>query len=300
MSLLCLNDVLGIPNACQTQNPFTTLKGIVLAVPGFSFDSFTDFSDQDKWNEYIADKKLFPVMEIKEIEPQNVEDGFYDTPDGEKIKLYDGQRGYILKVKYDLALHKILRTYSGKNWSVFKIDKANNVMGQTSDGTIVGGFELSLFDVSKQDNNISADTPAWTMITVQEAIVNEWDVDGIYLNPSWLALKLDGVTNVVLTASAIASFAFTLTALYTDNSHLTTGGVANTAALTGRVAADFEIIDQTGTVLTPVTDYTCIEQTDNPGTYDIDATVGAMTSGSASVKPSATNLYESNSVTISA
>lgn len=298
MSLLCLNEVQGIPSACQTQNPFTTLKGIVLAVPGFTFDSFTDFANQDKWLEYIKDKKLFPVMEVKEIEPQNVEDGFYDTPDGEKLHLYDGQRGYVLKVKYDLNLHKILRTYSGKNWTIFKIDKANNVMAQTPDGTTVGGFELSLFHVDKQDNNISADTPAYTMMTIQEAIVNEWDVNGLYITPTWLALKLDGVTKVVLTASTISSNAFTLTALYTDNAHLTSAGASNTAALTGRVAADFEIIDQTGAILNPATAYTCTEQSANPGTYDIDATVGAMTSGSASVKPSATNLYESDSVTV--
>jgi hypothetical protein len=171
-------------------------------------------------------------------------------------------------------------------------------MGTTPDGTIVQGVDLSYFQVSKQDNNIGADTPAFTMITVQERIVDEWDVDGVWLKPSFLLQKLDSLTKVTVTASSVVSNGFTLTISYDNNSDLSSDGSTNSLPLVGLTDSDLTIIDQTSATLTPTTDYTVTDN--NDGTYDVDATAGGLTSGSAAVKPYATSLYESDAVTLSA
>ncbi len=287
-NLVCLNTLDGIPSGCQTENPFTTIKGGILEVPNKSFSSYANFADETQWKTRIANKELFPILDVIEIEPVNVEDGFYDAPDGERIFLYEGQRGYILKVKYELARHKVLRSYSGLNWKMYKYDKRNNLMGTTPDGTVVEGFDLSLFYVSKIDNNVGADTPAFTMIHIQERIVDEFDSQGLYLTPTFLMQKLPAVTKVVATPGAISTFVFDVVVDYQDSSGLQNDGTSRSKAITGLLIGDFEVIDQTGTIITPSS---ITESATTPGTYTV--TTAAMTSGSIQVIPSATSLFES-------
>jgi len=297
--LRCENSRVGIPEGCIVENQFTMLKGGVLAIPGFTFDTEADFADEDKWLEYMADGKLFPIPDVKESENQNVEDGVYETPDGEKSFLYNGNRGYVLKVKYTLARHKVLFTYSNTNWDIFKIDKVGNIMGQSVDGTKVGGFKTNYFQVGKQDNNVGADSPAYTIVTIQEKIVEEWDKNGRAINPDWLALNLKGVTTLTAEASTVAANVFTLTVNYVDGSTLESDGSDRSAAKRGLVPIDLEIIDQAGAILSNSGDYT-VTETAVYGVYTVDCTVGTITSGTVQIKASATNLYTSAQVTLSA
>ncbi|MFK5173322.1 hypothetical protein ACI3QN_12485, partial [Propionibacterium freudenreichii] len=87
------------------------------------------------------------------------------TATGSNIFQFEGKRGRKLKVQLPLELHKVLRTYSFKNWRVFRIDQNNNIIGTSPDGTVVKGIKLSYFRVGKQMQDSTSGT--YTPIEMQ-------------------------------------------------------------------------------------------------------------------------------------
>lgn len=299
MSLICVNDLAGVGEECNQATPITVLSGLFLTTPDFEFANFTDFADQDKWLEGIRDGYIFPLQGIQEEEPQDVEDGVYEGSTGDKTFMYEGKRGSIYKFKMSLDAHKIMRGYSFKNWRLFELDRNNNIKGTSPDGTKATGFKLSYFRTKKQDKPTS-ENPPFTPVELQHANVKEYDQNGIYVSPSWLAADLYGVLQVTLVAGTITSNKFTVTVNYVDGSSKGSAGTAPSAAISGLGAANFKVVDQLGAVLDSATQYTATESSTTPGEYEIDATVGAMTSGTCQVIPSTTMLYKSAEETVSA
>jgi hypothetical protein len=290
--ITCINNVQGIGEVCGQATPITVISGIFLATPEQSFSTPAKFVELAEWNTQIAAGKIFPVQNILDEENQDFADKVMETPVGDKVFQFEGKRGKLLKLTLPLELHKILRSYSFANWRIYYLDRNNNLRGTTVDGTIIKGFKLSFFRVLKQ-KSADASNAAFSEIQLQEANIQEWDVNGIYANPAWLGSDLQGVLSVVATASAIAANAFTLTVNYVDNSGLTPAGANNTAAITGLLAANIQII-KSGSVVTP-TSVTPIAGLD--GEYTV--TCSALTAP-ATVQVIATNanLYRSNVLTL--
>jgi hypothetical protein len=291
MGILCLNTVEGLGLRCEPENDLSILRGIFLTKPDFNFVSFTSFATEADWLAAIAAGNIFPILGIKEYEAADVEDNIYESPIGEKTLNYEGMRGMILKVKYDVKSHKILRTYANKNWKMFKFDLNGNVIGTSPDGTKVQGFKIGYFHVSKQ-MTATADQPAWTLINIQESIVAEWDERGVYCKPTFEPADLNGVLPVVLTCSTVTTFAFTATVSYVDESKLTSAGADTTVPISGLLAANFYVLDQGGLVET----VTVSESLVSPGTYTVTGV--DITSGSCQVIATAANLYKSTEIAL--
>lgn len=284
----CLNNIAPIGALCGQASPLQIEAGIYLALPDFEFATFTDAVNNTKWLEAIRDEKVFPIMDLDDREIKDTEDNETVTPTGKTIFNYEGTRARIYKVTLPVSVHQKLRDYSFQKLRVFILDKGNNIMGTSPDGTKFKGFKTSYFRIQKQN---------WegfiTNIQVNFGDVNEWDKFGKYFNPSWNGSELEALTKVEITPSTVngTTHVFTAQVNYVDNSEVSSGGVAKTVPITGLLAANFNLI-KTGGIPTAID--TVTESTTTPGLYTITAHVGTYTAGTVQVLPSTTALYKSD------
>lgn len=297
----CLANVDGLGELCQQATPITVRVGAFLTRPDYAFASVSSFMTEADWLTAIAAGNIFPLQLIQEQENQDVEDAVLDTGTGNKVFQYEGTRGQMWKFILPLDLHKILKNqYSLKSWRMFELDKNGNVIGTSPDGTAVQGFRLSYFRVGKQETP-SSDTAAYTPVEFQKADIKEYDANGVYGNPTWIASDLYGILKVDLTVSTVTANAFTATVAWLSNSEIDNSTDAfKTFAISNLVAANFNVIDQVGALMDPASDYTATESTATPGTYTIDVSVGGLTSGTCQVIASTTELFKSDIETLSA
>lgn len=300
MAVQCLNNKAGIGDRCKKKNNFAPIAGYFLATSDQSFATATDMADVTKWDEDIRDKKLLPLHDIEAVEPQPVEDGVFTGATGRKVKQYNGINGAKYSFLLDLESHKILKTWTGGNFRIYKYDMNNNIKGISVDGTIVKGIKLSYFEVSNQDEPAGADTPAFTHVEIQEADANEWNDFGVYLeNPNFIIGDRVGVNTVILTqVTAVAGNAWVCSVAYVDDSRYDGQalGVDTSNVITGLVAANFSGFKAAdGTALDAVT---AAEDGDIPGQYTVGATLLVATD-TVKVDPSTANQHESDLVTIS-
>jgi hypothetical protein len=294
--LICLNarDGIGIP--CESITPLTVLRSVFLTRPGFSFDDSADFADKDVWDTAIAAKEILPLQNIKGFENQKVEDGLHTTDTGDKIFLWPGMRGGLLKFVLTLDQHKILKTYSEQNWKMFKGDRGNNISGVLNDDGTISGFELGYFHVKGQMEATATDPP-FTPVEYQELDPDEFDVKGCYVSPTWRIKNLTPVTKVTITSSTVAAFIFTVTVNYVPASKFTAAGAAISIPCTGLIHDNFKVIDHDGTAEV----VSAVESTVTPGVYVITGT--DITNGTVQIIPNApngdaANLFESDVLTI--
>lgn len=291
MALNFINNLAGIGETGEQSTPITITAGLLLTTPDFKFDSLADFANETKFKDAIIAGKMYPIMKIIDDEPSNFEDVQTQTPTGSFIFQFEGKRGRNLKVQLPLELHKVARTYSFKNWRLFRIDQNNNIIGMSPDGIAVKGIKISYFRVGKMANDTNSGT--FTPIMYQEANINDLDKKGVYINPEWLATELEGVLQVQLTAGTIASNSVNVDVAWVDNSAIGSTGVKNSVPVTGLVAANFRLINQTAAVVAA----TVAESATIPGRYAISN--ASLTSGSLQIQPSSANMYESEVVTLS-
>jgi len=284
--LLCLNQLDGVGVSCEKLTPLTGLRLIVLARPGFSFDDSEDFATLASWNTAIANKDVLVIPNASSQENQKVEDGINTSPYGDETFLWSGMRGLRLLFLLTLDQHKILKTYSDKNWTLFRLDRNNNIVGVKNDDGTISGFTLSYFHVFDQLEPTEGE-PCYTPIKFQEIDPGEYNAKGCYVNPVWRVINLDPITKVTLTCSTVDTFVFTATVAYVPESTFEKDGTALSSPVSGLVAADFQVIDQAGDIEV----CTAEESETVLGTYTITGV--DITEGSCQVIPTADDLYES-------
>jgi hypothetical protein len=292
--LKCLNELYGVGVPCSKVTPLTTEQSIVIARPGYTFTNAEAFASSSNWQTGIANKDLFVIDGVENPEDQKVEDGIYTSDTGDKTRLWSGKRGKRLLFTLTLEQHQIAVTYGGKNWELFKVDKNGNIMGIVNDDGTISGIALSYFEVFEQTEP-TATEPPFTPIEYQEEDTKAWSKKGCYVTPTWLTSKIiKPLTLVTCTCSTVATFIFTATVAYSPNSIFDADGTAKSVALSGLTDANFEVIDQGGSVET----VTVVESTTTPGTYTITGV--DITSGSCQVIATASVLYESTVTTLTA
>lgn len=291
MALNFINNLAGIGETGEQSTPITITAGLLLTTPDFQFDTLADFANETKYKDAIIAGKMYPIMKIIDDETSNFEDVQTQTATGSFIFQFEGKRGRNLKVQLPLELHKVARTYSFKNWRLLRIDQNNNIIGMSPDGTVVKGIKLSYFRVGKMANDTNSGT--FTPVMYQEANINDLDKKGVYINPEWLATELEGVLKVELTAGTISSNSVNVDVAWVDNSAIKATGVKNSVPVTGLVAGNFRLINQTGAVVAA----TVAESATIPGRYAISN--ASLTSGSLQIQPTSANMYESDVETLS-
>ncbi len=291
MSNCNFGDVFGTGELC-TRIPFTLTKTLLLTKPGFSFADGTAFADESQWLTEIAAGNILPIKNIFNVEPADVEDGEQAATTGEIIDTYRGMRGANYMIKTSLKQHEIITSYSDKNWNLFYADRNGLVYGtKNSDGTI-SGLSTGRFRVSKLPT-ATAEAAVMTSIKVQEADYTEGDLRYIYVQPTWSPNNLGAVEKVSVTFGTVTTNQFTATVKDVRDHRVSATGAQISSDISGLTADNFYIVNESGTLLVPTTDFTATEQAGNPGVYDINATVGGLVTGVGKVQATSTNLYSS-------
>jgi len=254
------------------------------------------------WDTKIAAGSIFPIQNIINTEGQDGDNIFYETAQQERLLLLPGKNSAKYEVEMPLDQHQnAYANLNAKNWEMFVFDIFGNIIAtQDSDGTI-RGLTLAYFNVDRL-NTATLDQAVLTKLDWDITDVNEININGVYLNPSfiatnsWFPTKLGGVLKVQTSSGAIAANAFTTAVSYVDTANYKGDGSSKTEVIPDLLIANFEVINQTGAVITPdsVTESATIS-----GTYDIDCTAETITSGSVQVIPSTTALYKSEVETLS-
>jgi len=298
MSITCGNGV-GPAKTCIGKTPTTAIKVLFATVPGFSFTDAASFATRADWLTAIAAGSIIPIIQIREQENMDFEDPIIETTNGEKISTFEGQYGTRYKTLYPLDQHKLVRLMDGGNYGIYKADRNNNLQGWLDTDDTIQPFTTSFFKVWKQQQP-DAENPPYTNIDIQEDDPGEWNGKGFYLTPTWGPSRLDGILNVRLTAGAIALGVFVASVNYVNVSTASSAGVAISKAVTGLVDANFKIYNDSGTLLTPTTDYTAVAVAGSDGDYTIDTTAGTpiVADSTCQVVPSSIALYQSTVVTL--
>lgn len=265
-----------------------------------------DLVDEDAMNTLIANGNAFPVMGAHQIEDLTAEYGTDTSDTGEEAVTYRPPEMFRAHYLYSWQMIKALQEYGGKAWRVIIVTETGFIRAVThDDGTNFMGMDC--YNVFAEDpSKNTGDNRSKGRLKVQLAQRSEWTEKGVVLKPDAdFAQYLDGVEQVQVPSTAtVTTNEFSITVSQFDDSQLS--GVdagTRTIGLSGLTEENFKIIDQTGAVLNSASDYTVTESTTIPGTYDIDATVGGLTSGSVEVVATQSpnlNLFKSEKCTLSA
>lgn len=300
MTLVCTNVIDGIPQECRKGNKYVLLKGLILTTYDFQLDTKILAGDIDNWNNGIIAKTIFPIKDVKEIEDMSGDDARWESAGQDVKELFEGKRRFKISLDLTLDQHKILRTYAGKNLRCFWYDVNNNILGTSPDGTIVRGFAVNFIDVNKLGMP-TADTPMLSKLEIQLENASELDDAGITIMPTlgivanrWYPYNLGTMTRVTITqVGSISSNSFVVDVAYQSLSDTDADGNPITdAAITGLVTANFYCTD--GSV--EVTPTEVVESTTIPGRYTVSFTV--FTAGTSQIVPSVTQMYESDTLTL--
>lgn len=284
----CLSKLDPFGSLCGTNTPLTKSKALYLTLADFEFNTFSDAAGTTKILEGIRDQKVFPILEIDDEEIKDSEDSETETPTGKTIFNYEGIRKRIYKVTQPLDVHQKLRGYSFSKLRVMIGDMNGYLMGTSPDGTKFKGFKIGYFRVKKQN---------WegfvTEFQINYADNEEWDSKGVYIKPAWSMSDTDGLTKVELTLSTVnqTTHVFTATVAYVDATQKDSTGTSKSVAISGLVAANFELFKTGGT--SPCVVDSVVESS-TLGTYTVTAHVGTFTGGTVQIKPSVTALYISD------
>lgn len=266
-------------------------KRFFLTKSDFSFATADAAKVSANWDAGVAAKNIFPFPEVVELESQNTEATFYETPSGATFKTKKERRKTQFKFIENIALHAAMKSFDGGAWKVFFLTEKGYLRGHVKADGSVEGLPLSQFYVNAQETSTIDSNPNQTPVVMEFEDVDHWDKEyyAALLTDSFLN-NLEGVYELDLkpaTATAGATFVFVLdVATKTSN-----------VAVDGLLLADFELKDAAGDVV--VIDSATPDGT-IAGRYTITAT-DTMTAGTIGINGVVTKVdiyYQSQPVAV--
>lgn len=308
MSYNCAVAFKGVPESCLDGNGMILPSGIGFAKLGHQIDTLADAGDDDVWKQDIIDGDVSFVHGIKEVENVSGENAIYESAGQDKIFLFSGRISMIYRVYVTPDQHKALLTFNGNKGRMFVYDRNNNLIGQSPDGAIFQGFKLSYLRVGDLVPATDAN-PAWTSIEVQFADNTELNDKLHLVRPDlgvaadkWYVADLPTLTDVNLEqVGSIATNTITVDVYGAESSITGNDGnpikIASIDGLDVSTFANFTLtIDGVVTAPDSATDEGIV---DEKARYTItQSTIGAATTVTLAIKPSLTQPYKSDAVTM--
>ena len=248
-------------------------KRFFLTKPTFSFASAAAAKLEANWDAGIDSKDIFPFPEVQELESQNVEATFYETPAGSTFKTKTEKRKTQYKFIESIGTHAAMKSYSDREWNVFFITEKGYLRGNMQSNGTVKGLPISNFFVNAQETATIDSNPEQTPVVMEFEDVDDWDRDyyAAKISDSFLlnlAAPYELFLNPVV-GTAGTTVVFIINVRTVDN-----------VAVDGLLVGDFVLKDATGTAVT-------IDSATADGTIEGKYTVTAtdtMTSGTIEIK----------------
>ena len=233
-----------------------------------STSAFTGTAAQLKtqayWEAAIVAETVIPFPEVMEIEPQNVEAAYYESPSGSTFKMKNEKRKTMYKFIENIVTHSGMKSYSDRSWKIWFYTKNGFLRGHTVSADLYEGLDVSNFFVNAQETP-TYDAVEQTPVVVEFTDADDWDKEFVVLQPSFNMMDLEGVFDTILTIGSISTGA-TLVVPTT----VTIKG--SNAVVAGLAKEQFILLDGSGNVLS------ISSATESPsGTYAVTATTAVIT-----------------------
>lgn len=290
---------------CRNGNPYNMVSGIILTSEDQNFATYALAGDNANWETDIIADKIFVIPLVKNAEDASKEANVQEFDSGDDVETRASRRGFKAYFNLPFDSHKTLRKYSGNFKKFYFYDEKGNIFGTSPDGT--GFYPLSISKLQVHEINIGlAGSKPLSSLTILEQFSSELDDDGHVIQPykqgdasdRWFPSELPTVAKVTVTQSGtISANAFIVDVAYKSTSETDANGdPVVTNAIEGLVAANFSVLDGTGSVLTPVAETGVVESSTVPGRYTL--TFAAMTAGSVKVVASTDAFVTSDRLTL--
>ena len=236
------------------------------------------------WTAAIKAGTVIPFPEVMEIEPQNVEAAYYESPSGSSFKMKNEKRKTMFKFVENIVTHSGLKSHSDRSWYVWFYTKNGYLRCHNIASDSFQGLLMSNFFVNAQET-ATFDAVEQTPVICEHNDVDDWDMEFGVIQPDFDMKDLEGVFQTQATFISGTQTTGTLTV------NISVSVEGSNSALSGLLAADFLLKDESGITVT------VDSATESPsGTYAIvatdDATTGTIAlSGNVTV---GADLYKSN------
>jgi len=253
----CNNDETNFANTGASEQCLESVVVKTVAAPlDFSFDTIEDAKDISKWNDGIADKKLFPLYDVEELASANTEDTVfegrnktYTTAKGKKVITFNSYLG--------LCSHAALKTFNKKEVQLFEITEDGEVKAwRDSAGKVKGQFVT--LDIGKRVDAMP-DKPPYTPVKVTYKDFNQYENNGVVLRPGFSASDIDGIYDIVLKQVSASATVIKFTA--------STGCAGGSTKIKSLLAANVVVKDVDGG-----TETVTFVSADSNGIYTINGT----------------------------
>lgn len=260
---------------CRISNELTQYKGFVFATEDQEFATALAAGLKANWLTDIAAKKLFPVIDIKNIEDASKEAVIEEYQSGDEEEIRAAKRGLIAYFNLSIEDHKILQTYADSFKYYYPFDEKGNIRARSTDGTIIKPIKISSIKAMQLPGGTG--TKPLSGLKIIEADYQDQDVDGRILQPqkkgdaadAWFPTELDSVAlATVEQVGVIAADAFVADLNYKSTSTTDANGdpVTTNPVEGAEVAANWSVQDGSGTAVTPSS---VVESTTIPGRYTV-------------------------------
>lgn len=270
---------------CDCNQIITTPEYLAFTTAAFEFATRTAAETQANWQTGIQAKSVFPLGQVLEQASSDTEDGTFTSANGHvTIPTSKGKWVKTYFFQHTVFLMRKLNSLNGKSGRLILFDGAGNGLGTTPDGTKFKGIYVKNIRVGKPMLPDTKDDVMRIGVTFEFSNLDEYTSEFAAISVDF-ADELNGLLDATVTyvSSNVAKTEHTVTV----------AKLCDGSAVTGLVAADFTISDDTPTVESIVS---VAESSTVPGTYVITtAALGADNYTVNLVAPSAmtTDGYES-------
>jgi hypothetical protein len=273
--------------------PLSKAVALWVCTPGTHFDTMALAAVKANVLAQVATGAIIPLNRIDSEEIKDSENNITETDTGNIIKNWEGLKKRIYTFTNSLDTHKKLRTLNGGEFCAYIFDKNGLVCGTSSDGTLFEPFTLSFLDVHPQKEGAGFTTN----IEVVFADPTEWNDKGKFFKAAYSANSIEPVyAATITTQTVVAANVCTVTVKYVSTSEGDNAGVLRNVPIVGLAKENF-LAYNTAAPTVPLTPSSAVDAS-GLGIYVL--TFSAFTGGPLSVIPTATNLYKSVAVTITA
>lgn len=268
-------------------NPFVDVSFLIATTKDFSIDTVVAAAVESGWTTPIKAKTVFPFPPVWDVEDLSVETTYAES--GSKIRKKTTPMIKRKKFLFDVPIdtHRAMQTFDNADLRFIPVDRKNNIKFY-KDGDAVKGFSASMVSAESmgepaQDGSL----PALSSIVVDFANMDEWDLYGAYITPTWQVKDWEPLTNVYLEQIGTATATLLAFRVYSYTGY-TAAGAIDKVGISGLVVADLKATttagaDQTSAFSGALTDngdgtYSAITTGMATGTFNLVA-ASALSSG---------------------
>lgn len=173
-----------------------------VAVKGFKFSTIEDAKDIVKWNQAIAEKKVFPLYDAEEYAIADTEPTYWEG-ENTRIETSTGKKIRTFRSMISLCSYFNLKSFDGQEVQVFEFTTDPGFKAVSTANDEIKGQTATINVGRLQDT--TSDMPQSTVITVNYKDFNERENNGVDLRTEWNYLELFGIFDAfinVVSASA--------------------------------------------------------------------------------------------------